>query len=175
MEHPFLFVWSIMSDTKATSKKRRPTNRAAQLLFLESFAHNANVLLSAKSAQVNRGTIYKWLEHDENFSILYHQAELDANDVLRAEIDRRGREGWQEDIYQLGKYCGQATKYSDTLLIFLAKARMPEFRDKSQVDVNAQVSTTTQAGSLTLDMRNATSEELQQLKQLALSMKARQS
>jgi hypothetical protein len=49
---------------------------------------------------------------------------------------------------------------------------MPEYREKSQIDVTAQVTTQT-AGQLMLDMRNATQEELQQLKALAASMKAR--
>jgi hypothetical protein len=117
-----------MSNEKATTKKRSQKER--QKLFLAEFAQNANILLSAQKAGVNRCTVYKWLEHCPDFSFAFNQAKEDANDMLRAEVYRRAIEGVPEKVWQLGKYCGETTKYSDTLLIFLCKARMPEFRDK---------------------------------------------
>lgn len=117
-----------MSNKSVTPQKRSKKER--QKLFLEEFAQNANILLSARKAGVSRKTIYVWLEIDEDFSFAFNQAKEDANDMLRAEIYRRAIEGVPEKVWQLGKYCGETTKYSDTLLIFLCKARMPEFRDK---------------------------------------------
>jgi hypothetical protein len=171
---------SDQTDNKPTVEKRLPGQQLtdeeraiAQKKFLASFSKNANVLLATKAAKVHRSTIYEWLEKDETFSILYNQAKEDAKDVIKAEVKRRGHDGWNEDVYQLGKFAGRVRKYSDTLLIFHAKMLMPEYRDQSKLDVNAQV-TTHGAGSLILDLRNATSEELQQLKHLAMQMKARQ-
>jgi len=120
-------------DIKLTPQKKL-TKRDKQALFLASFARNANVLLSAHLAGVSRQMVYKWLEHDEDFSFAYNQAKEDANDVLRAEIYRRGHDGFDEQVLVNGKL-HTVHKYSDTLLIFLAKARMPEFREKQSLEV----------------------------------------
>lgn len=150
-------------DIKLTPQKKL-TKRDKQALFLASFARNANVLLSAHLAGVSRQMVYKWLEHDEPFSFAYNQAKEDANDVLRAEIYRRGHDGVEEPILSQGQLVYEyepvldeltgeqrkdekgklmwkrgkmvtMRKYSDTLLIFLAKARMPEFREKQSLEV----------------------------------------
>jgi len=58
--------------------------------------------------------------------------------LVREEIDRRARRGWSETVYQLAKRAGTVRKYSDTLLMFHAKARMPEYRDKQQVELSGK-------------------------------------
>lgn len=118
-------------DENLTAEKR-PRNKKA--LFLESFALNANVMLSARAAGVSRQAVYQWLEKDEDFAFAFNQAKEEAKDTIRAEIYRRGIEGWDEDVYQLAKFAGTVRKYSDTLLIFHAKALMSEYRDKQQVE-----------------------------------------
>ena len=126
------------SNTDATAKKKLST-KARQKLFLEAYAEQCNVLLAARSAGINRVTVYRWLEHDEDFSFAYNQAKEDAKDTLRAEIYRRAVEGWDEPVYQLGKYRGVVRKYSDTLLIFHSKALMPEYREKQSLEVTTGV------------------------------------
>jgi hypothetical protein len=127
------------SDTNPTPKKRRDT-KETQRLFLEAYSQHANVMLSARVAKVNRSTIYEWLEHDQDFSFAYNQAKEDAKDTLRAEIYRRGVEGWDEAVYQLAKFAGDVRKYDTTLLIFHAKMMMSEYRDKPPVDPSSQTS-----------------------------------
>lgn len=112
------------------------SKEARQRLFLKAFAEHANVGLAAQAAHINRTTVYTWLEHDEAFSFAFNQAKEDARDVLRAEIYRRAKEGWDEPVWGAKGLKGTVRKYSDTLLIFHAKAMMPEYREKSQVDVN---------------------------------------
>ncbi len=124
-----------MRDTNSTARKKRLSTKQKQHLFLEAFAEHGNVLLSAQKVGVHRTLVYKWLEHDEDFFFAFNQAKEDAKDVLRAEIYRRGKEGYDEPVYHLGRYQGTVRKYSDTLLIFHAKALMSEYREKSQVDV----------------------------------------
>ncbi len=112
----------------------------AQVVFLEAYAQQANVMVAAKAAGIHRTTVYDWLEHDEDFSFAYHQAKEAAKDVIRAEIFRRGHDGWDEPVYQMGYYAGTVRKYDTTLLIFHAKMLMPEYRDKQQVDVTTHTS-----------------------------------
>jgi hypothetical protein len=127
---------SEQSNTHATPKK---STKARQKLFLEAFAKHANVLLAAQKAEINRVTVYRWLEHDEDFIFAYNQAKEDAKDVLRAEIYRRGHDGWDESVYEMGVLTKTVRKYSDTLLIFHAKALMPEYREKHQLDITTQM------------------------------------
>ncbi|SRR6266567_4346087 len=127
--------------TNCTPKKKL-SKRAKQLLFLDAFAEHANVLMAARDADVTRRLVYYWLEHDEDFSFAFNQAKEDAKDVIRHEIYRRGKEGWDEPQYYNGKFQGVARKFSDTLLIFHAKMLMPEYRDKSQIEMSGSLDIT---------------------------------
>lgn len=119
-------------NTNPTPKKN--ARKSKKELFLDSFAENANVMLSARAAGIHRSTVYEWLEHDQDFSIAFNLAKENAKDVLRAEIKRRAVDGWEEEVYQLAQYAGTVRKYSDTLLIFHAKALMSEYREKQQLE-----------------------------------------
>jgi hypothetical protein len=118
--------------------------RIAQEKFLESFSNTANVRAACMKAGIARRTVYAWQEHDETFSLQFKQAELDANDMIRGEIFRRGVQGYEKPVTSMGKqvYVDDPKNkgkqiplmervYSDNLLALLARARMPEFRDKS--------------------------------------------
>lgn len=123
-----------------STPKKKMSKKDAQRLFLEAYSLHANVLVSARAAGIHRSTVYEWLEHDQDFSFAYNLAKEDAKDVLRAEIYRRGVEGWDESVYQLAKFAGDVRKYDTTLLIFHAKMLMPEYRDKPLVDPSSQTS-----------------------------------
>src|SRR5690348_12236367 len=91
-------------------RKRRPGQRMtkveraqAQETFLKSFRNTANVRASCMAAGIDRTTIYAWLEKDEMFSLEYRQAELDANDMLRAEILQRATKGYEKPVVSMGK------------------------------------------------------------------------
>jgi hypothetical protein len=139
----------MIDSNNATLKKRRGGQRlnaqqkkAIQETFLESFAQNANVTVACRKAGIDRSTVYRWKEHDETFSFRYNQAEVEANDVIRAAIFKRAIIGVEKPLHFQGRVVTDehnqpmtVTEYSDTLLIFLAKARMPEFREKQQIDI----------------------------------------
>lgn len=149
-------------NTNPTPKKN--ARKSKKELFLDSFAENANVMLSARAAGIHRSTVYEWLEHDQDFSLAFNQAKENAKDVLRAEIKRRAVDGWDEEVYQLAQYAGTVRKYSDTLLIFHAKMLIPEYRDKQTVDVNANVTGSLQNSDLSNDLRLLNDEQLAQFK-----------
>lgn len=144
-----------------TLQKRRkgrnltPAQRLdAQAAFLEAYEHNANILRAAEQAEISREIVYYWLEHDERFLFAYHLADAAANAHIESEIRRRAMEGVVKPLVSAGRLVydeykdedGKTHKelltvreYSDVLLIFYAKRRMPEYREKSQVDVNQTV------------------------------------
>jgi hypothetical protein len=114
-----------------------------QALFLNSLATSGIILHACRTAGVARQTIDYWREHDAKFAERYAEARADADDVIRAEIQRRAIEGF-ERRKSLHKSDGQGglvldrveavTEYSDLLLIFLAKSRMPEFRERGSAE-----------------------------------------
>ena len=140
-----------MAEEQQQKKRRRGQSmtkaelKQAKKVFLEAFAATANTLISAKKANVHRTTIYQWLEHDEDFSMEYKQAELDACDVIRAELFRRAVQGVEEPVVSAGRLVRNpdgsvltVKKYSDALMSSLAKARLPEFREKQTVEVTGK-------------------------------------
>jgi len=122
-----------------------------QGVFLESFAVSANITAACKRAGVSRQTMYQWQEHDETFSLRYKQAEAEAQDVIRAAVHEHAVRGWDEPVISMGHvvYVGDKPlmlhKYDSSLLAKLAAARLPEFREK--VDINATVQ-----GNLSYDL-----------------------
>lgn len=116
-----------------------PIKKAKQDIFLEEFARHGNITLACRTAQIDRKTVYRWKENSDRFLIRYNQAFEEAKDNIRAEIYRRGHDGWLEPQFSAGKRMGDVRKYSDTLLIFHAKMLMPEYREKQSVEVSGSV------------------------------------
>lgn len=148
------------SNNNTTTPKKRargvrltPEQKtAAQTLFLTVFAQSANLTAACRRAGIDRSTVYRWQEHDTAFTVRYHEAEAEANDVVRAAIFQRAVNGVDKPLHHNGRLVRDedgrpvtVKDYSDTLLIFLAKARMPEFRDKQQVEISGQLDINTLA------------------------------
>lgn len=116
-----------------------PMDRAqTQAKFLAAFAECAVISWAANKAGVSRRTVYNWIDDDPNFKTAYDETLQEANDAIRAEIWRRGVQGWDEPQFQRGVRVGTVRKYDAALLMFLAKARMPEYRERMDVTTNGQ-------------------------------------
>ena len=144
-----------------------PQRSSAKALFLAVFAKEANVTLAAEKAGIAPKTAYEWRKKDAKFADAWEEAVKASNDVLRGEMWRRAVHGVESYVVSMGRMVYEEIpdldedgsvkrdkrnqpmykrgdpiierKYSDTLLMALAKARMPEFREKSQVEIDAQV------------------------------------
>jgi hypothetical protein len=106
--------------------------------FLEAFAEMGNISRACSVAGVHRQRVYEWQEHDEEFAREFRLAELHSTERLEAEAYRRAHDGVlkEKPIYQMSTGVKLDTiierEYSDTLLIFLLKARNPgKYRDKA--------------------------------------------
>ena len=158
-----------------------PEQRAKiQATFLDVFSQRANVSDAAAAAGIDRTMVYYWLKHDENFAAGWNDAQEIANDVLRRESWRRAVDGTSEPIVSMGKLVRDETgepltvqKYDTPLLMMLMRARMPEYRDTKNIDMQQTLNVNT-SHTLTLDTRGMSAEELSQLRQLAEGIKSRE-
>ncbi len=183
------------STPQRTHRRRGQTmskeeRKQAQETFLAAFALNANVMLSCRKAGIDRTLVYKWCEHDTEFNIRFKQAELDANDMIRGAIYQRGVQGVEKPALSMGKVVYEEVpggideegkpivkrkplmlrEYSDSLLALLAKARMPEFREKQQLEMSGPGGIPMQMQH-THDFSRLSDDEFEQYK--LLSAKAR--
>lgn len=173
------------NDTTSPPRVRRRGQRMtaeerkiAQEKFLKTFAKNANVRAACMAAGIDRSQVYRWQEHDTEFSLKFNVATEQANDLIRAALWLRGVEGITKPVVSMGKLVyGEDGKpltekvYSDSLLSLLAKARMPEFRDKSHVEMSGP-----DGGPLQVQhLHNLTEDELDTLEILAKQAKERSS
>lgn len=105
----------------------------SQNVFLEGLAEGMAVGDAAKLAGVSRSLVYRWRKTDEAFATDWDDAYQCGADVLLAEAQRRGIKGVREPVFHQGKVCGGVQKYSDTLLMFMMKARDPlRFCDRAR-------------------------------------------
>jgi len=93
--------------------------------FLEMYRETGNVSRSARFAGISREHIYHYRKDNEAFRAEMAEAEAEALEALEFEAYRRAAVGVDKPVYYKGEQCGVIREYSDTLLIFLLKARAP--------------------------------------------------
>lgn len=127
--------------------------------FLEAFAETGNVKEACATVGVGRSTVYERRIKDETFAVQWDEAEQTSHDTLEREAFRRAAEGTDKPVYQGGKLVGTVREYSDTLLIFLLKARRPEkYRDNHRFEL-----TGAEGGPIVTEDRSATLEDVAEL------------
>jgi hypothetical protein len=120
---------------KKTAKKKKNTTRSTtpkkEDVFFAALAECGNVKAAALRAKLDRRNLYRRRKDDAAFAAAWDEAERLGVTALEDEARRRAYEGWEEPVWYKGKMCGAARKFSDTLLIVLLKAHMPEkYRDR---------------------------------------------
>lgn len=130
--------YKLPSGKVVTLKKKKPNTTAGvdETEIREQFLALIREGITDKDAAKACGCGTKYFQrrraNDPAFEEAYKEARQDGNDVIRAEIRRRGVDGVKRAIYHDGKVVGHKQEYSDPLLMFLAKSRMPdEFGDKT--------------------------------------------
>ncbi len=110
-----------------------------QAAFLTAFRVSCTVTQAATQAGVGRRTHYDWLKADPSYQAQFADLEEAVTETLEREAMRRGTEGTLKPVFYQGKACGKIREFSDTLLIFLLKARRPEtYRERSDVQSTIQ-------------------------------------
>lgn len=103
--------------------------------FLEALLSNGGFVEAAiREVHTSRRFINESYNEDEAFARLFDTILDVTNERIEQEIYRRAVTGVDKELSYQGKLTGHKTReYSDNLLIFLAKARMPQkYRDQAQ-------------------------------------------
>lgn len=110
---------------------RTPKKEAA---FLEALTKGLSITAAAKDADIGRRTAYEWRDDDDLFRQAWDDAVEAGTDLLEDEAKRRAANGIDEPVFYKGDVCGHVRKYSDTLMIFMLKARRPlKYRENLNV------------------------------------------
>jgi len=129
----------IMNDYKG-----RLTN-TRKAIYLAGLAATGRVGLAAKMADVTSEGIRLWRGDVDKppvdcnlFNELEEQMDALHDDLLVAEAIRRGAQGTKKGVWYQGEKVGEEREYSDNLLMFAIKARLPQYKDNStNVNINA--------------------------------------
>lgn len=144
-----------MPDENSTTSPQRTRRRGQRMTaeekhiakekFFDALGKTANVRVACLAAKVDSSTVYRWAEHDPEFSLRFQQANKEANWLLFGEAWHRALKGEEEYVVSAGKIVLdpdgkplKTHKKSDRLLELLLKARLPEFREKQQVELTGR-------------------------------------
>ena len=123
------------SKRKSTPKKRRrgrPPNGTEDWTpkFIGAIMEGAHVRKAARLAGVDPCMPYMRRARDEEFKRVWQEASDIGTEFLEQEAARRAFHGTIKPVFHKGTKCGHVNEYSDTLMIFLLKARNPaKYRD----------------------------------------------
>lgn len=112
--------------------------------FLAELARHGIVARAARAASPHseNGCVMSFRdlrEADPDFAVAWDEALEQAKGNVESELHRRAVEGWEEPIYggrHREQIVGTVRRYSDRLLELRAKALLPEYRDRSKVELD---------------------------------------
>lgn len=108
--------------------------------WLEAFRVCGTVSGACKVVNIGRRTVYDARNRDEEFAQAWQELEDTTTDRMEREAFRRAVEGVERDIYFKGDPVGTERQFSDTLLIFMLKARKPQiYRENVHIQHGGEV------------------------------------
>ena len=122
--------------SKLTPKKRAE--------FFALLADGNTVKAAAAAVGVTRQAVYALRKSDPDFWLEWQDSEEEGTEALEQEAKRRAVDGTVKPVFHQGRLVTDAAgnpmgirEYSDTLLIFLLKARKPDtYRDNVKHEVS---------------------------------------
>lgn len=93
----------------------------------------ASIRKAASTAGVHVTTAFDRRKTDDEFRRAWQEAADIGTELLEQEAARRAYHGTLKPVFHKGERCGYIREYSDTLMIFLLKARRPDkYRDGAE-------------------------------------------
>jgi hypothetical protein len=113
---------------KITKRKRRE--------FLSTLSEGSFIGRACEAIGVTRQAVWKLQRADPEFARQVEVARSVGASVLEDEAMRRGLQGVEKPIFQGGKLVGHVREYSDTLLLALLRAHLPEkYTERSKTEL----------------------------------------
>lgn len=129
-----------MSEPRAPRTQKKRVRGDWKPRFLAAFRETGLVKDACEVAGVGRRTVYDHRQRDEDFALAWAEVEQETTEQMEREAYRRGVEGVVEPIVSAGKHVTDVRRYSDTLLIFMLKARKPEtYRDNVRIEHSGRI------------------------------------
>ena len=153
------------SPTRALSRDAERKEKKEK--FLAFLREDPTVSLACEHIDRDRATVYNWREKDHKFAEEWDNAIERTKDVARSSIYKRGIIGWWEPMVSMGQVVYEqepvldddgnqkvdkrgrpmtqrgakvmTRKWSDSLTLAYAKANLPEYKDKPQVNIHTQL------------------------------------
>jgi hypothetical protein len=112
-------------------RRGRPAVPAAQLeTFLDRLGETASITAAARTAGLQRSTLYHLRERDPEFAACWDKAAKLGIERLQDEAMRRTFEGVEKPVFHAGQQIASVAHFNDRLLQFLLKAHKPETYDR---------------------------------------------
>jgi hypothetical protein len=159
------------AETDETAKKtREPEGGWAEpwmATFIDHLANGGTVSKACELAVVGRATAYRHRQGDEDFALAWADAEQESTERLEEEAYRRAFHGVRKPVHYQGLVVDFVAEYSDTMIIFLLKARKPDtYRERFDHRHSGGVARPTLPGGGTLDLSKLEQEEIDKLERL---------
>jgi hypothetical protein len=120
------------------ARRSKPTDWRP--VFLQALNDTGLVKEACRVAGIHRSTAYEERQRNEEFAVAWHDVEEETTERMEREAIRRAAEGVEKPVFQGGQQVGAIREYSDTLLIFMLKARRPErYRENVHVEHSGNV------------------------------------
>ena len=115
---------------KIAKRRGRPPQNTEDWaeIFLAAVMSGQHVRGAAAAAHIHETLPYKRRKTDDAFRQAWDEATEIGTGELEHEALRRAYHGTLKPVYYQGVVCGHVREYSDTLLMFLLKARNPAYR-----------------------------------------------
>lgn len=131
-ESPFQPAAANNSNAVSNVITKRPTGRRPDSagdwapMFIGALMEGSSVVDASEIAGVSTATPYRRRVDDKEFSRAWQEAANIGTEFLEQEAARRAYHGTIKPVFHKGEICGHVREYSDTLMIFLLKARKPQ-------------------------------------------------
>ncbi len=119
-----------------SARPYRKVDENARIIFLHVYSRTGNKSKACRQAGVSVGAINAYIKRNPYFAKKVNDAANNLADSLEEALIERGRDGYQEEVYQEGRLVGHKTKYSDKhLLAGLAAMRPARYGNRKTVEV----------------------------------------
>lgn len=122
-------------NQESTIRPYRKFDAIKRQKFLRALQRTGNVTHAANHAGVTARNIYRYAKKNPRFANKMVEARELFLASLEAEALRRGRDGYEREVYQNGELVGYQTQYSDRLLETMLRANNPDKFGRNTVTI----------------------------------------